>query len=119
MSLPRHSPNLNRWIADLGAALARASQPDPRLPNTDYRDGTTLLACTVEPDGRIADIRIAQSCGLEALDRRAVAKLRRADPLPIGPAGAQRRTQMIAMPVAERVRLPFRRTALAPTRAYA
>ena len=111
-------PDLNRWIADLATALARAAQPDPRLPNTDYRDGTTLLACTVEPDGRIADIRIVQSCGIEALDRRAVAKLRRADPLPAGPAGTERRTQMIVMPVAERIRLPFRRTTT-PAREYA
>ena len=112
-------PDLNRWIADLGTALARAAQPDPRLPGTEYRDGTTLLACTIRPDGRIADIRIVASCGTETLDRRAVAKLRRADPLPAGPPRAEQRTQMVVMPVAERIRLPFRRTAAVGAPAYA
>jgi TonB family protein len=98
-----HAPDLNRWIADLSIAIARAAQPDPMLSGTAYRSGTTMLAFTIEPTGRIADIRIVGSSGDEALDRRAIAKLRRADPLPAGPEGSACRTQIVAMSVAERI----------------
>jgi TonB family protein len=111
--------DLNRWIADLGVAIARAAQPDPTVSGADYRSGTTMLACTIEPTGRIDDIRIVGSSGDEALDRRAIAKLRRADPLPAGPAGAARRTQVVAMSVAERISRPAREPAKVTKRAYA
>ena len=113
------APDLNRWIADLGIAIARATQPDPVTPGTEYRTGTAMLAFTVEPDGHIADIRIVGTSGDEALDRRAIAKLRRADPLPAGPAGATRRTQIAAVGVAERVAQPAILPEKAAKRAYA
>ncbi|MFC3578765.1 energy transducer TonB [Sphingomonas hylomeconis] len=119
MHAPRHAPDLNRWIADLGTAIARATQPDPITPGTDYRTGTALLAFTVEPDGRIADIRLVGSSGDAALDRRAIAKLRRADPLPAGPDGAPRRTQVAAVGVAERIVRSVRHPEMTARRAYA
>ena len=96
-------PDLNRWIADLGTAIARAAQPDPVSPGTAYRTGAAMLAFTVAPNGDIADIRVVASSGDEALDRRAVAKLRRAEPLPAGPDDASPRSQVVVMHVAERI----------------
>ena len=119
MHATSHATDLNRWIADLGTAIAKAALPDPTTPGTEYRTGTTMLAFTIEPTGRIADIRIVGSSGDEALDRRAIAKLRRADPLPAGPADAARRTQVVAMSVAERVTQPARDATKATKRAYA
>ena len=119
MHATSQAPDLNRWIADLGIAIARAAQPDPIVSGTEYRNGTTMLAFTIEPSGRIADIRMVGSSGDEALDRRAIAKLRRADPLPAGPEGASRRTQVVAMSVAERVTQPARAATKATKRAYA
>ena len=116
---PQPATDLNRWIADLGTALARASQPDPVSPGADYRTGTRMLAFAVEPDGGITDIRVVGSSGDESLDRRAVAKLRRADPLPAGPLEATRRAHVIVMQVAERVRAAAPRIVTTPERAYA
>ncbi|MEN2787683.1 energy transducer TonB [Sphingomonas qilianensis] len=109
MHAASYAPDLDRWIADLGTAIAQATQPDPMLPETGYRTGTAMLAFTVEPDGHIADIRLVGSSGDEALDRRAIAKLRRADPLPAGPLGAARRTHIAAVGVAERIVAPAAR----------
>ncbi|MEG3088820.1 energy transducer TonB [Sphingomonas sp. PB4P5] len=119
MHATSHATDLNRWIADLGTAIAQAALPDPVTPGTEYRSGTTLLAFTIEPNGRIADIRIVGSSGNEALDRRAIAKLRRADPLPAGPVGATRRTQVAAISVAERIAQPVGDRAKVTTPAYA
>ena len=119
MHATSHATDLNRWIADLGIAIARAAQPDPIMSDTAYRSGTTMLAFTIEPSGRIADIRIVGSSGDEALDRRAIAKLRRADPLPAGPEGASRRTQVVAMSVAERIVQPAPKLEKVTKRAYA
>jgi len=119
MHTASHATDLDRWSADLGTAIAAAMQPDPTIAGTRYRTGTAMLAFTVEPNGQIADIRIVGSSGNDALDRRAIAKLRRADPLPAGPHGATRRTQVAAVGVAERIVPPARPTEQAIKRAYA
>ena len=114
-----HVIDLNRWIADLGTAIARAAAPEPKTPGTQYREGVAMLSFTVYSDGGIADIRIVGSSGDEALDRRAVAKLRRADPLPTGPEGIEPRTHIMVMRVAERIMPPARREMPAKPRTFA
>jgi len=109
-------PDMNRWIADLGAVIARAARQDPMSADHSYRTGVVMLAFTVYPDGGIADIRVVGSSGDSGLDRRAVAKLRRADPLPAGPEEARPRSHVAVMSVAERIGTerivaPARRTA--------
>ena len=101
--MPGQATDLNQWIADLGTAIARAALPDPMSADTLYRTGTAMLAFVVYPDGGIGDIRVVGSSGDASLDRRAVAKLRRAEPLPAGPETAIKRTQVAVMTVAERV----------------
>ncbi|MGH6612840.1 energy transducer TonB [Sphingomonas sp.] len=95
-----------RWIAALGTAIDRATAADPVTPGIAYRSGTATLAFSVDASGAIADIRVIQGSGDDSLDRRAVAKLRRAEPLPCGPAGATRRTHLAVVQVAEAVRTP-------------
>ena len=60
--------------------------------------------------GGIADIRVVGSSGDDSLDRRAVAKLRRADPLPAGPEEARARNHVAVVSVAERIVTPARRS---------
>ena len=79
-------------------------------------DGVVMLAFTVYPDGGIADIRVVGSSGDDSLDRRAVAKLRRADPLPAGPEEARARNHVAVVSVAERIVAPARRAGLADNR---
>lgn len=117
MYASHRSDDLNGWIAEIGTMLARVGAPDPVTDGVDHRTGTVLLAFTMEPDGAVEDIRVAGSSGDDGLDRRAIAKLRRAAPLPAGPPCAARRTQVVAMRVAERM-VPHRRAA-AEDRAYA
>ena len=102
-------PDLNRWIADLGNVIARVTMQDPMTPDHAYRTGVVMLAFTVYPDGGIADIRVVGSSGDDSLDRRAVAKLRRADPLPAGPDEARPRNHDAVVSVAERIATPARR----------
>jgi protein TonB len=93
------SNDLNGWIAEIGTVLARVASPDPAVDSR--RTDTVLLAFTIEPHGELADIRVAGSSGDDDLDRLAIAKLRRAAPLPAGPPCAMRRTQVVAMHLAE------------------
>jgi protein TonB len=92
------SNDLNGWIAEIGTVLARVASPDPAADGR--RTDTVLLAFTIEPHGELADIRVAGSSGDADLDRLAIARLRRAAPLPPGPPCAMRRTQVVAMRVA-------------------
>lgn len=99
-----HSFDEARWIAALGTAIDRATAPDPVSPGVAYRSGATTLAFSVDAGGAIADIRVVQGSGDASLDRRAIAKLRRAEPLPCGPAGTARRTHLAVVRVAEPIR---------------
>jgi TonB family protein len=108
--------DMNRWIAELGNVIARVTLQDPMSPDHDYRTGVVMLAFTVYPDGGIADIRVVGSSGDDSLDRRAVAKLRRADPLPAGPEEARARNHVAVVSVAERIVAPARRAGLADNR---
>lgn len=108
-----HSFDEARWIAALGTAIDRVTAPDPVSPGIAYRSGATTLAFSVDASGAIADIRVVQGSGDTSLDRRAIAKLRRAEPLPSGPLGVARRTHLAVVRVAEPVR-PARRVVEMP-----
>ncbi|KQS02976.1 hypothetical protein ASG11_00700 [Sphingomonas sp. Leaf357] len=111
--------DLNRWIADLANAIARATAQDPMSPEHRYRTGVVMLAFKVYPDGGIADIRVVGSSGEDSLDRRAVAKLRRADPLPAGPEEARARGHVAVVSVAERILTPAHCAVPGKIRAFA
>ncbi|MEG3125303.1 energy transducer TonB family protein [Sphingomonas sp. GB1N7] len=111
--------DLNRWIADLANAIARATAQDPMSPEYLYHTGVVMLAFTVYPDGGVGDIRVVGSSGDDSLDRRAVAKLRRADPLPAGPEEARPRGHVAVVSVAERILTPANRAMPADIRTFA
>lgn len=93
----------SRWAARLGTAIDRAASEADGV-SEPCRRGNVTLAFRVAADGRITDIRVVFGSGDAGLDRRAIAKLRRAEPLPAGPAGAAPRTHMVAVRIAEPIR---------------
>lgn len=66
------------------AALMRR---DPTGQTYSGRDRHTLLNVTLDETGRVAEIQIEKSCGLDFLDMEAVESFRRAQPFPNPPAG--------------------------------
>ncbi len=66
------------------AALIRR---DPTGQTYAGRDRHTLLNVTLDESGRVAEIRIEKSCGLDFLDVEAVESFKRAQPFPNPPAG--------------------------------
>lgn len=51
-----------------------------------YRDRLTVLHVALRPDGTLADVFVAQSCGLDALDVEAMNAFTKAQPFPNPPA---------------------------------
>jgi TonB family protein len=60
---------------------------DPYGRHTSSRTRITVLDVTLNEQGRVVDISVAQSCGLEFLDQEALAAFERAQPFPNPPAG--------------------------------
>jgi TonB family protein len=60
---------------------------DPTGATYSGRDRHTLLSVTLDDRGRIANISIEKSCGLDFLDLEAVESFKRAQPFPNPPAG--------------------------------
>jgi len=60
---------------------------DPTGTTYAGRDRHTLLSVTLDERGRVANISIEKSCGLEFLDMEAVESFKRAQPFPNPPAG--------------------------------
>ena len=60
---------------------------DPTGATYSGRDRHTLLSVTLDERGRVANISIEKSCGLEFLDMEAVESFKRAQPFPNPPAG--------------------------------
>ncbi len=58
----------------------RVRAKDPSGRHTTYGDRVTLLQVALRPDGSIADIYVAKSCGLDWLDQEAVSAFERAQP---------------------------------------
>nr|WP_309897325.1 energy transducer TonB [Archangium sp.] len=60
---------------------------DPTGSTYAGRDRHTLLSVTLDERGRVANISIEKSCGLDFLDLEAVESFKRAQPFPNPPAG--------------------------------
>jgi TonB family protein len=60
---------------------------DPTGSTYSGRDRHTLLSVTLDERGRVANISIEKSCGLDFLDLEAVESFKRAQPFPNPPAG--------------------------------
>jgi TonB family protein len=62
-------------------------QRDPTGNAYTGRDRYTLLSVKLGPDGRIREVAVEKSCGLDFLDLEAVRSFERAQPFPNPPAG--------------------------------
>jgi len=84
----KHAPFFNR-IAD---SIRRSWNPGPEISRRDpsgniygYQDRFTLLKVTIDKQGTITEINVAESCGVDFLDREALLAFRRAEPFPNPP----------------------------------
>ena len=59
---------------------------DPRGHATSH-SRITVVDVTLDDEGRVSDIRVSQSCGIDFLDEEAVAAFERAQPFPNPPTG--------------------------------
>jgi len=79
----KHAPFFNR-IAD---SIRRQWNPGPAISRRDptgnvygFQDRYTLLRVTINREGTIQEINVAESCGVDFLDREAVLAFKRAEP---------------------------------------
>ncbi|MDQ0393580.1 energy transducer TonB [Labrys monachus] len=70
-----------------------------RLPPDAKGSGSASVAFTVNRSGQVLSVRLVRSSGDPALDREAVALLRRASPVPPPPAGLGGATLSLTLPV--------------------
>lgn len=74
-------PTVDERLAEIGARVQRVVQY-PASARERGVEGETRVAFRVAPDGRAADIAVAESSGSLALDRAAERAVRAAGPLP-------------------------------------
>jgi protein TonB len=81
------------------AAHLRPYQHYPLLARSRHEEGLVIVHVTIQRDGHIAAMSIEHGSGFEALDREALATLKRADPLPPVPAGVPGTTMELSFPL--------------------
>ena len=74
----------SRWEGPVQQEYRRR---DPTGNIYGVRDRATMLSVELTDDGRLFDVRVARSSGLDFLDRIAVDAFRQAEPFPNPPAG--------------------------------
>jgi TonB family protein len=83
---------LGAYTATLRNRLAGWEHAFPYWAIAEGRGGVTTLAFTILPDGKITDLRIARSSGIEEFDRKLLDHVRRVAPFAPPPAGLERRS---------------------------
>jgi len=83
------------WKSELIAQLNRHK----RYPPGAARDGTSLVAFSVNRSGSVTAARLARSSGDTTLDQEAVSLPRRASPLPPPPEGMPARSIALTVPI--------------------
>ncbi len=63
------------------------SRRDPTGAIYGQRNRATLLSIVLDREGRLDSVEVAKSCGLDFLDRAAIASIREAQPFPNPPSG--------------------------------
>ena len=77
---------LGAYTAGLRSRLAGWEKAFPTWAIVEGRGGVATVAFTIHPDGRISDLRVARSSGIEEFDRKLVEHVRRAVPFAPPPA---------------------------------
>jgi TonB family protein len=86
----KYSSFFNRVKQSVGMQWRPIDVLRPRDPTGNIyggRDRYTLLSVTLDDRGRIKDISVEKSCGLDFLDTEAIQSFQRAQPFPNPPAG--------------------------------
>lgn len=89
------------------SALVRRIQAKkyyPRKARRQRHEGEVLVAFTIEPSGRLSDIRVERSSGSETLDRAAIRTLEKVSPFRAPPEDLGRTRWELAVPIAYRLR---------------
>jgi TonB family protein len=84
--------------------LERARRNYPRSALRLGREGTVLLAITVDPSGRIGAVHVETPSGVEALDASAVETVYEVGSVPPPPAALAWQTRALRMPIVYRIR---------------
>lgn len=83
---------LGSWFAGLKDRLGRWEDDFPRAALVEGRGGIAIIGFTVLEDGRVADVRVVRSSGIEQFDRNLLGRVKRAAPFAPPPSSAGRRT---------------------------
>ncbi len=86
------------YIARLASLLARHKQY-PRSARRRNLEGVAQLTFTLNADGKVLKSSVTGSSGYQVLDREVVKMLERAEPLPRFPAGLNRTTMEVIIPI--------------------
>jgi TonB family protein len=83
---------LGAYTAGLRNRLAGWEQAFPTWAIAEGRGGVATLGFTILPDGRITDLRVARSSGIEEFDRKLIEHVRRSAPFSPPPAMSGQRS---------------------------
>jgi TonB family protein len=73
------------WYNDLRAHVARHVHHPGKGRCATARQGTVLLQFTIDRGGRVIDVRVAKTSGIQDWDREAIGAVKSASPLPPAP----------------------------------
>ena len=82
----------------LGSAIAK-HKSYPKIAQRRGWQGTVLLDLKIDSDGNVISANVRESSGREALDKRALAMVKKASPFPAPPKALQGRSFNITIPV--------------------
>ncbi len=82
----------------LGSAIAK-HKSYPKIAQRRGWQGTVLLDLKIDSDGNVISANVRESSGREALDKRALAMVKKASPFPAPPKALQGRSFNITVPV--------------------
>ncbi|MFT7227551.1 MAG: protein TonB [Methylophilaceae bacterium] len=82
----------------LGRAIAK-HKSYPKIAQRRGWQGTALLDLKIDSDGNVILMNVRESSGYEALDKRALAMVKKASPFPAPPKALQGRSFNITVPV--------------------
>ncbi len=78
---------VKRHVSETWDPIQALRRRDPTGEIYAWKDRHTLLTVVLAPDGKVSDVYVEQSSGVDFLDREAIAAFERAQPFPNPPRG--------------------------------
>lgn len=78
---------VKRNVSETWDPITELRRRDPTGEIYAWKTRHTLLSVTLSPDGKVADVYVEKSSGVDFLDREAIAAFQRAQPFPNPPRG--------------------------------